>query len=643
MLKYILNIWILIVLIVGVALSGCSEDMPDNVQESAAIDGPVYIRFNMNLTGDGIPDSELSSSRADDNITGETPGTPRENAINSISLLVYDAATGQLIDIIHLIKFQIDQFISGQTISLNIGANDSQGVNIYAAVNMPDNINNLFTVGQDGNQPIAFKSGLNDYWDVINELVPGSNGKQETLESNSYSGIPMTGQFENTDGSGKTILLKSGTTEDNPLKLNIDLCRLVAKVHVLAYLQKAENTGKAGVEYVSCENQKSEPAERIGWIRLSDVRYIPNGANKSTYIFPQSTGSSTFPKWEDPNMNLDYYLASGKDLGLGFDAPKYVADYSFYDGLETYRETISSDSHLSQAEAYNATTLANTESGNDIDDRYTRGMYCMENYFNISTTFSELFDRYEAPIPMITHVSIAAKMTPRLIIILDNYQTSMTAFVNEFKSGETAFLERHGLSPGDFTDEDVANWEAISAKYNDYFTLDEYKFRSFRVIALDSEADAINIINWSLKFNNLWSNNPDDFENGRYPAGTFYVYDKKYDNRKSTMDLLAHHNYLYLTAGVVAAATGDDINLKTYSVPHLGGWGYYFTYLDQTGETTDFKTPYKASQVTRNTYYLITVQNFGAPGGSITRPEYIKVNTIPVDWDYYGKGDIYLH
>ncbi len=77
-------------------------------------------------------------------------------------------------------------------------------------------------------------------------------------------------------------------------------------------------------------------------------------------------------------------------------------------------------------------------------------------------------------------------------------------------------------------------------------------------------------------------------------------------------------------------------------MPHIGGWGYYYTYLDQL-QTAQNRTPYTASQVTRNTYYLITVGNFGVPGGSTSQPEYIRVNTEPVGWDYEGKSDIDLH
>ena len=78
-------------------------------------------------------------------------------------------------------------------------------------------------------------------------------------------------------------------------------------------------------------------------------------------------------------------------------------------------------------------------------------------------------------------------------------------------------------------------------------------------------------------------------------------------------------------------------------MPHIGGWGYYYTYLDEFGAPHEGRTPYTASQVTRNTYYLITVEKFGVPGGSTSRPEYIRVNTEPVVWDYEGKGDIDLH
>ncbi len=149
-------------------------------------------------------------------------------------------------------------------------------------------------------------------------------------------------------------------------------------------------------------------------------------------------------------------------------------------------------------------------------------------------------------------------------------------------------------------------------------------------------------INWSLIARKLWSGDDKEFKDGKYPKNTYYVYDTQYDGVSSASDTDWNRKYVYLVAGAVAFASGDNIGIKLHSVPHVGGWGYYYTYIDND-KTGVNDVSFTSSQVTRNTYYIITVNNFGTPGGTITDPEYIKVNTDPVNWDYAGKGDIYLH
>lgn len=639
------NKWIWVVTTAVLLLTGCStdalrENLPD--EEDSAVPA-VYIRLQMNLQDRGISRAETGETGG----TGEegtTPGTSNENAVRTIDLLVCDAASGKLLEYRPLSDAQKQIIESGSAINVPVFVPKGTVVHIYAAVNMTDRMHWEFQLGKKIDD-LAFASARADCWEVIDEFVPHSGGKQQTLEHSAGGCIPMTGQFEIAGtGSKEIAITKSHATEDDPLDITAGVSRIVAKVHVLTRQPEnpapAETAKEAGVTYVS--SRSAETNESIGWIRQSDVRYMINGTNKSTYLFPQLNDKAGEYAWKDRNMNLESYLMGGVDLGLGLDAPAWAADYVFYNGLSLHKENISESGHLATAEPYDDTRYGLTESGSDNADRYTRGLYCLENYFDTPT--SGAFASYEDAIPMVTHVSIAARLTPRWIVILKDYAAKMDAFVDFYGDNPEGFFKTYGLTAADFTKEDVARWTAIKTAYDEYFTADEYLYRnSFRIICANNEQDAADLLNWSLKFNRLWSRRSDQFEYDKYPDGTFYVYDMKYDNQSAVPNEFNwKQKHLYLTAGAFASATAENIDIKTYSVPHLGGWGYYFTYLEQI-KTAGGKTPFTSSQVTRNTYYLITVTNFGVPGGSVSRPEYIRVNTEPVGWDYAGRGDVALH
>lgn len=646
------KIWILLSLATMMFFAGCSDDvLREDLPEEEKPAGNVYIHLQMNLNSDGPAGSRAASRAGEDSADPETtPGTHQEEVVNTVDILVFDAATDKLTDIVFLDKTQVGQITSDDGIVVPIFAKQGQTVKIYAAVNMTATMRQFFTLGSTGTN-FSLSSTGNSYWDVINEFVPGSNGKQTTLEANDNGCIPMTGQFkvesvsaddtDNTAGSGE-ITIKGHTTKDNPLSVKADVSRIVAKVHVLAKSEeyKVTSGGKEEKVQYAIAHDNPDSKEWIGWIRLDNVCYILNGTNKSTYIFPQANDTEGQYPWKDRNMDLAHYR-NGRMFS------NYENDFMFYDGMSLHRENISPTSHFAQAEQFVQERLDNTkEVPGPTPDPYTAGLYCLENYFDTPTASSgddKFYDTRVDAIPMITHVSIAAKLTPRSIVVREDYKERMDEFVKAYENDPDDFCKKYGLTAGDFKNSDSDRWtNTIKKRYFGSETEANVYRNDFRIIETKSEADAADLINWSLMINNLWSGDDADFENGKYPASTFYVYDTHYDGEQPA-ETTWNQRYLYLTAGAVNAASDKNIKIKTYSVPHIGGWGYYYTYLDQLKQTDNGKTPYTASQVTRNTYYLVTVGNFGFPGGTVTRPEYIKVNTVPVGWDYSGRGDINLH
>lgn len=644
-------IWIL--LAVAAALASCSDspDVPDGPEQPEAVKENVYVRLRIDMGGSGVPGSRAELEEA----PYEHSGSSREKVLTSMDILICDDVDETIYHFVPLAPVQIQKILNNETVGINVSVEGWAPVHLYALVNMPDAIRQLFVPGKKISD-INYASAGSSYVDVINEYVAGSNGLQETLETGGTGSIPMTGQFVDSETGDANVILAKGTSEDSPLVLNADLSRIVAKVHLLV---KWLTAGSAGVKYAYALDPKSASgvadggqtvvdAKWLGWIRVDNVRYMPNGTNKSTYVLPHpsSTGGGASPEWDDMNMSLDPYITGSMDFNIDFDAQLWARDFVYYNGMDLHRENVSDNCALAKADCFDEETYGNTL--NDRDGAYTRGMYCLENYFHEPDARGR-FDTYEGSVPMITHLSVAAKLTPRWIVIRKDYYDRMNEFVNRYKYWDaTMFNEEYGLSAGDFGLEDVMRWEEkIAVHYKEGLTGSSNYFRdNFRILQLDTEADAIDIINWSLMSSHLWSGNVNDFERGKFPPETFYCYDVKHDAHAGSEfgGVLWEQQYLYLTAGAIAVATDDDADIKTYSVPHPGGWGYYFTYFNDTDSPlVDGAVPYSASQVTRNKYYLTTIGNFGSPGGTITRPEYIKVNTVPVAWNYAGRGDVNLH
>lgn len=638
-----------------ISLVACRDDIikEDLTEKEDNLSKEIYLRFSLNLNDIG---ASGRFSRAEET---KTPGTDMENAVNSIDLLVYDAESGKIKGITGIGTEQIKAMTSpGDGIVTPVTAKEGEKIRIYAAVNLTKEKRQQISYMLKA-EDAALSSSADDYWDVINSLIPGSNGRQATLEANKTAGIPMTGIFvaDNT-GSDVIDVTSDNATKEHPLHVTANVSRIVAKMHVLARSTRAYDlsSGEKGVIYVYAKGTVSDQTDTpedpgndfanwIGWIRLSNVRYIPNATNKSTYLFPRFNAAG---KRTDLNMDLNDCLNGDR-----FEETLWNRNFVFYSGVPLHSVNISSASHMENAEAYSEDRFYKTCTS-DATDRYTRGMYCLENYFDIPGNAS-FFENYGNAIPSVTHLTIAARLTPRNIVIHKNYSTAITGFIKEFENNPDNFYSKYRLRPTDFNATDVAKWNSIYDRYENgtdtsgnarkSFTGTANIFRDeFRILRLDSENDAACIINWSLMMNELWSGSDYDFQDSKYPAATFFVYDMLHDGGEAMpADVTWAQRYLYLTAGAAIYTSDANIRIKTYSVPHVGGWGYYYTYLDDTGSTVNGRIPYHASQVTRNTYYLVNVGNFGVPGGTITRPEYIRANTMHVGWDYKGKGNITLH
>ncbi len=624
---------VLLMVAATVLIAGCGEDDLRGVSiNDDDTRSNLYIRFRMNLDVDKTSGSRNPAATRDGTPQEETPGTQNENSVNTVDLLVYDADSDKLMDVIFLNESETREISSPEGVCVPLFAKMGQRVRIYAAVNMTESMRSRFIIGSGRDVSYSSVDDDNSYLTVMNKFVPDSDGKQTTLETLEKGGIPMTGQFRLGDtGAGDDVITITGShyTENSALSVMANVSRLVAKIHVLATPVDAGTPGYARALRSSSEtpSDRTDPANWIGWIRLERVRYMPNGINRSTYILPQENLLADAPSgFRDLNMNLESYVSAGE-----FAVQLWSGDYVYLEGMRLH--SANANSVMEFAEAYDERRLALT-SGSSDPDRYVRGMYCPENYFDMPAD-ETLFSKAGSVIPMITSVVISARLTPRVLLVESGFKNAMNEFVSDYELNKGNFKLKYQLTDDDFTDADARYWKDTLCERFDNLATDH---GCLEFVAAN-EKEALYIINSSLKMRGLWSSDPLAYESGKFSDGTFYVYDQKYDGVT-----YAGQRYLCLTAGAVSEADGEYVAVRARSVPHIGGWGYYYSYIDNNGTTDENgRTPYTASQVTRNTYYIVIVNNFGTPGGTVSSPEYIKVNTDKVGWDYAGKGDINLH
>lgn len=99
----------------------------------------------------------------------------------------------------------------------------------------------------------------------------------------------------------------------------------------------------------------------------------------------------------------------------------------------------------------------------------------------------------------------------------------------------------------------------------------------------------------------------------------------------------------FYTYGASAINASGDINEYGNFTLYRGGWGYYYTYvdnrLDNNSTPDDFEMFYRHGQVERNRYYILNIKSFSNPTMSAS----MDVHTISLEWKTGGSGNITLN
>lgn len=573
---------------------GCREQ--DCVEEIDTSHARNSLYLNLSLR---VNDGSGAVSRATDE--GTILGTDEENKIHSLYIYLFNSTNNTSTNNTLVYWAEITNFYQADDKKTDViklqDINLPEQVSIYLAANLTRQ------QAESIKSPEAtYKTNATSYTRAINEFAPYEFMSQFGVAGISKRdiGIAMTGQA--VSGSDKVFDIHGYTSPDNPLALTVDLKRVVAKA--LLTVDAADNSeGKEltvgsldGVAYAVIASGN----ENKGWVRISDIYYFPNGTNKSLYWFEQENNA-------DPNPDLTKYITSATDAELSLNTEGYQGDFVYYNQTEQYKLYYA----YYQAEKFDQET--------DNNNRYTAGMYFLENTFTIPDGYDSQLEAYKLALPMVTSISIALRYTPKKIYV-------EKGLYRDLDGGE-------GMSASE-----REKWAYMKKKYTNEKPWDDTSWSDVGAVIFNDEADAQFVLTMSLKLNKAYISSTEygnqvtngTYSGSKFPDNTFFAFTPETD----TDDKFLYHYYTY--------GARQKIENPIYYVPYVGGWAYYYTYLDGDGTNTTNKAVYSDSQVTRNTYYILKLNKITRLGGSKSDPNNIQVNTTVVPWKKGGRLDVDL-
>lgn len=592
--------------------------------------GGVYVRLHLRMARG--PLTRAGGADTD----GETPGTEAENNIHNFYLLVFDENGTQPVWTGEIAGIQ-----NGGTATHRIdNVYLNRAYRLYGIANLtPSQFNAIIASARPLEYVLGEKNSTAHYTEVIDALAPGSHGEA----NQATQGVMMS-----SEGSGLTITDADRGTETNPLKVDIELKRVVAKVHVLATIDQTSNDPNQKYQFLRTykDDGGSNSTTGMGYIRLDRIRYFMNGTNRTTYPFARFTEASGGKSYSDPNMEMGEYGWDNNEND--FDIARVNQDFVYYNQHSLAQ--FDPDQILNNTRTgFRFHTLESLDNGrydatvnnSASENRYTHGLYTTENLFTLPEEGSDLrnkLDNYAEttgnPLPMVSSVGVAARLAPRLVITTADFKENIEKDYEAY--------QKDGSVPDKlYTPDDWKRWEEIKNRYKwdtpcgwDKLNGENFCQVDFGSVAdgqtdvsdYQKEQDIRTALTLSLKYFKHYSES--GYNITLYPAGSFFVY---YDQKNS--------KYYYMTSAVAVSETLSSV--RSQILPHVGGWGYYYTYIDPA---TDDRDPhaYARSQVYRNYYYLLTIRTILTPGSTVTSNDYIRVNTERLEWQYTGKGTIDL-
>lgn len=549
-------------LIIAFSMIGCAADnFSAEVEEEEVVPGDLVVSINVNLDGNG---SSRSRAEADE---VRIPGTDAENKLLHGHLFLQN---------------------------LKDDGNPVEGQMYYVKVSLNEGKNTFKLKNIDfGKKRIYIAANLSD--EQARHFATTANAEYEIPQAMQDNEYGMTQEYARatdiamfcTEGQILDFIDNKLYVFEKPFILK----RLVAKVHVTA---TTSNTN--GIEYCTLAGSMAG----IGWIRLENVKYIINGLNTKSYLmqkYNNNNNNNNTP--EDPNFSIENNIQV-QDNNIN---PVKCEDFYF----NSIKSISTFESYFAQAEKYDASRIP------------TLGLYCPENTFTLPTLPSDqskldAFGKYKSDAwPMVTHVIVSAKFTPKKIVV----ERLLAEWVQS--SGNISISPKIRF--------EIKNIINQAPDLND-------NFKSLCTIECSSEEVAKAVLLSSLKRAGYLKDN--DNSQG-LPDETYFW------NDSENVPMVFTYGAAKIFSRVSTNAEQFD---QFATVPD--GVGYYYIYLDNTNSTTgdgtasyDRKDPAN-SIVERNAYYLVNIKSISGPGDATMKGDNILVNTVKTGWKVGGKAEVVL-
>lgn len=668
----------LCLLLFAVLLGACS-DMKDDIgplpEPQPVAVGQTYFRFHISLAEPGAP-----TTRAEE--TGESVGSDHENAIRSFYVFIFDGNYGYVTDInlTGKVENNTEYLYSTDNLVLKSGTHY-----MVAFANLPealyDKVKNLASDPEHflyipvnvGSGPSVMR--MSRFYDVINYFARDSYGRQSLLEEAPDGCIQMQGIGKNNSGSS-SFDLSEVHSKDNPLDVRFELTRSVAKVHLL--YTDTETSG--GVDFLKTYKKADETGVTninggIGFIRADSLFYTVNSLNREIYLIPKEAAPDKYPKlwYEDPNMDLTSVMQQVDAKTYRYDQGKLDAEF-VYTPPQDYSKLTDAQfyQHFERAEKLDDAKLKRTNSRQG--GGYVKGVYALPNGYAKPTVEQTdgnnlLANNRVNPVRSITHLQVAARLMPRELYVDRATWTSVTDGKNtNLTDEERDFVEelfRLSTTKDGYFYEDVfmsdrgVRLAAGSAKAN--FELDCVHIdfgQRFQVAGettvvpntTDTEVDLYRKIErflaLCLKVQGAYRNPGTEWQANFFTPGTYWTVPLPYTDPVTGKQ---ETKYYFITERM-ARTPGTLTGVRNKIVPHVGGWCYFFSYIEDYNvknpeDITHYSDPnmgYVNSQLLRNTYYLPQLNRITVPGNGDDGGTYIEVNTFSIPWVDAGEGKTFL-
>lgn len=668
----------LCLLLFAVLLGACS-DMKDDIgplpEPQPVAVGQTYFRFHISLAEPGAP-----TTRAEE--TGESVGSDHENAIRSFYVFIFDGNYGYVTDInlTGKVENNTEYLYSTDNLVLKSGTHY-----MVAFANLPealyDKVKNLASDPEHflyipvnvGSGPSVM--GMSRFYDVINYFARDSYGRQSLLEEAPDGCIQMQGIGKNNSGSS-SFDLSEVHSKDNPLDVRFELTRSVAKVHLL--YTDTETSG--GVDFLKTYKKADETGVTninggIGFIRADSLFYTVNSLNREIYLIPKEAAPDKYPKlwYEDPNMDLTSVMQQVDAKTYRYDQGKLDAEF-VYTPPQDYSKLTDAQfyQHFERAEKLDDAKLRRTNSRQG--GGYVKGVYALPNGYAKPTVEQTdgnnlLANNRVNPVRSITHLQVAARLMPRELYVDRATWTSVTDGKNtNLTDEERDFVEelfRLSTTKDGYFYESVfmsdrgVRLAAGSAKAN--FELDCVHIdfgQRFQVAGettvvpntTDTEVDLYRKIErflaLCLKVQGAYRNPGTEWQANFFTPGTYWTVPLPYTDPVTGKQ---ETKYYFITERM-ARTPGTLTGVRNKIVPHVGGWCYFFSYIEDynvknSEDITHYSDPnmgYVNSQLLRNTYYLPQLNRITVPGNGDDGGTYIEVNTFSIPWVDAGEGKTFL-